>query len=190
MKCIRGIWVLRDYFLEMWQVPNYHAKHGAMTRHCIMQQLSLTYFVCQTTVLVLRVWFRISITKLFCMLGNFSCFCCCLLTFFKIIFFKTLFRNTIRVSTFVCLIWHYIPVNNLSVMLRPVFLGWTSTNQGLMCLAQGHNAVTPVRLEPVSLRSWVKHSTTEFLSECQTVWKPYQQTTKVVTSKVRVISES
>ena len=27
-------------------------------------------------------------------------------------------------------------------------LGWTSTKQGLMCLAQGHNAVPPVRLEP------------------------------------------
>ena len=29
-----------------------------------------------------------------------------------------------------------------------VFLGWTSTKQGLMCLAQGNNAVPPVRLEP------------------------------------------
>ena len=32
------------------------------------------------------------------MLGNFSCFCCPLLTFFKINFFKIKFRNTIRVS--------------------------------------------------------------------------------------------
>ena len=30
-----------------------------------------------------------------------------------------------------------------------------------MCLAQGHNAVTLVRLEPVAPRSLVKHSTTE-----------------------------
>ena len=30
-----------------------------------------------------------------------------------------------------------------------------------MCLAQGHNAVTPVRLEPAAPRSRVKHSTTE-----------------------------
>ena len=29
-----------------------------------------------------------------------------------------------------------------------------------MCLAQGHNAVTPVRHETVALRSRVKHSTT------------------------------
>ena len=32
-----------------------------------------------------------------------------------------------------------------------------------MCLAQGHNAVTPVRLEPAAPRSQVKHSTTETL---------------------------
>ena len=30
-----------------------------------------------------------------------------------------------------------------------------------MCLAQGHNTVTPVRLEPAAPRSRVKHSTTE-----------------------------
>ena len=30
-----------------------------------------------------------------------------------------------------------------------------------MCLAQGHNTVTPVRLEPVAPHSQVKHSTTE-----------------------------
>ena len=30
--------------------------------------------------------------------------------------------------------------------------------QGLMCLAQGHNTVTPVRLEPAVLHSQVKHS--------------------------------
>ena len=54
-----------------------------------------------------------------------------------------------------------VPVNNFSVMLGQVFLEWTSTKQGLMCLAQGHNAVTPVRLEPTALRSWVKRPTTE-----------------------------
>ena len=30
-----------------------------------------------------------------------------------------------------------------------------------MCLAQGHKAVTPERLEPAAPRSQVKHSTTE-----------------------------
>ena len=42
----------------------------------------------------------------------------------------------------------YVPVNNFSVMSEQVFLGWTSTKQGLMCLAQGHIAVPTVRLEP------------------------------------------
>ena len=31
-----------------------------------------------------------------------------------------------------------------------------------MCLAQGHKAMTLVRLEPATLGSLVKHSTTEF----------------------------
>ena len=30
-----------------------------------------------------------------------------------------------------------------------------------MCLAQGHDAVTPLRLDTAALRSRVKHSTTE-----------------------------
>ena len=42
-----------------------------------------------------------------------------------------------------------------------VFLGLNSTKLGLMCLAQGHNAVTPVILEPAAPLSRVKHSTTE-----------------------------
>ena len=55
----------------------------------------------------------------------------------------------------------YIPVNNLSVTSGQVFLGLTSSKLGLMCFAQGHNAVTPVRLEPMALRSQVKNSTIE-----------------------------
>ena len=46
-----------------------------------------------------------------------------------------------------------IPVNNLSVMSGQVFMGLTSTKQGLMCLAQGHNTVMLVMLEPAALRS-------------------------------------
>ena len=55
----------------------------------------------------------------------------------------------------------YIPVNNLSVMSGRVFLGLTSTKLGLMCLAQGHNTVTLVKLKPATPRSRVKYSTTE-----------------------------
>ena len=36
-----------------------------------------------------------------------------------------------------------------------------STKLGLICLAQGHNTVTPMRLEPTAPQSLVKHSTTE-----------------------------
>ena len=56
----------------------------------------------------------------------------------------------------------YVPVNNFSVMSGQIFLGWTGTKQGLMCLAQGHNPVMTVRLELATPRSRVKHSTTEF----------------------------
>ena len=55
----------------------------------------------------------------------------------------------------------YIAVNNFSTMSGRVFLGWTSYKQGLMCLAQGHNTVTPVMLEPAPPQPRVKHSTTE-----------------------------
>ena len=66
-------------------------------------------------------------------------------------------------SDFVCLfdLILYVPVNNFSVMSGQVFLGCTSTKQGLLCLAQGHNAVMPVRLETATPRPRVKRSTTE-----------------------------
>ena len=52
-----------------------------------------------------------------------------------------------------------------------VFLGWTSIKQGLMCLDQGHNTVTSVRLESATPQSQDKHSTTEPLrprtAECK-----------------------
>ena len=53
------------------------------------------------------------------------------------------------------------PSQQFSVMSGQVFLGWISTKQGLMCLAQGHNVVMPLRLEPAIPWSRVKHSTTE-----------------------------
>ena len=57
----------------------------------------------------------------------------------------------------------YIPVNNISITSGRVYPGWTSTELGLMCLAQGHNAVTPVRLEPAAL--WLESSAPP-LSHC------------------------
>ena len=54
--------------------------------------------------------------------------------------------------------WH--PSQPYSIMSGLVFLGWTSIKLGLMCLAQGHNTMTPVRLELATLQSQVKQSAT------------------------------
>ena len=63
-------------------------------------------------------------------------------------------------SDFVCLIL-YMSVNNCPVMSGRGFLGWTNTTkQRIKCPAQGHNAVPPLRLEPATPGSWVKHSNT------------------------------
>ena len=60
-------------------------------------------------------------------------------------------------------IWFFTPhQQSFSLfMKKQVFMGWTSTTLGLMCLAQGHNTVTPVRLKHAAPQSRVKHSTTE-----------------------------
>ena len=49
----------------------------------------------------------------------------------------------------------YLPFNHFSVMSGRVILSWTSTKQGFMCLAQGHNTETPwgFNLQPLSLES-------------------------------------
>ena len=51
------------------------------------------------------------------------------------------------------------PVNIFSVKSGRVFLGWTSTKQRIKCLAQGHNTVPPVRLEPALVRAAWTEST-------------------------------
>ena len=65
----------------------------------------------------------------------------------------------------------YIPSTIFHAVIKGwVFLGGTSTKLGLMCLAQGHNAVTSVRLKQAAPRSRVKHSTTEPLRSLPGVW--------------------
>ena len=99
-----------------------------------------------------------------CSQGNFSCFFV-VCWFFKInVFKKNLsgilsecqtdwiwvqtvckgYQQVILVGNGLFDLILYVPVNNFSVMSGRVNLGWTSTQQGLMCLAQGHNTVTPV----------------------------------------------
>ena len=53
-------------------------------------------------------------------------------------------------------------------MFGRIFLGWTSTKQGLMSLAQGHNTMTPVRLKPAAFGL---ESSTLPLSHCAPVSK-------------------
>ena len=48
-----------------------------------------------------------------CMLGNFSCFCCCLLTFFKINFQKILSRTLSECQT----VWIQIRTDIMSVLI-------------------------------------------------------------------------
>ena len=53
---------------------------------------------------------------------------------------------------------------NSSLSFRYIGTGLPGLNQYLArinVLAQGHNAVTPVRLEPMAPQSWAKHSNTE-----------------------------
>ena len=40
----------------------------------------------------------------------------------------------------------YVPVNNFLVITGRVFLVWTSSKQGLLCPALGHNPVPPMIL--------------------------------------------
>ena len=53
------------------------------------------------------------------------------------------------------------PQSQFSVMAGQVFLGRTSTKQGLMSIAQGHYTLTSMRLESATPRSRVTNSTTE-----------------------------
>ena len=55
-----------------------------------------------------------------------------------------------------------------SVMSGQICLGWPSTKQRITFLAQKHNAVPLVRLEPTTPQSRVKHSITEPL--CSLFW--------------------
>ena len=65
--------------------------------------------------------------------------------------------------TFIFLVW-FDPFRPSPTLFRHVgtgLSGLTSTKQRVKCLAQGHNAVPPVRLETTTPRSQVKHSIIE-----------------------------
>ena len=55
---------------------------------------------------------------------------------------------TSRIQTKNCFCYHHLcPSQQFFSHVGQVFLGLTSTKQGLMCLAQGYNAVSPIRLK-------------------------------------------
>ena len=64
---------------------------------CVLPEYYTTYMKISSPCTSLKSWNDNTLLTL-SMLGNFSCFCCLLLTFFKIIFIKSSFRNIIRVS--------------------------------------------------------------------------------------------
>ena len=70
-------------------------------------------------------------------------------------------RVTRHICLFVCLFVWFDSLCPSQQVFSYVVTGWTSTKQGLMCQAQGHNAVTWVRLKPPAPLSRIKHSTTE-----------------------------
>ena len=68
-----------------------------------------------------------------------------------------------------------------------VFLDLFSNKQGLMCLAQRHNAVSPVRLEPATPLSQVKHLTTEPLSSPKDLYSVHAYGTPTAKSPFNII---
>ena len=70
----------------------------------------------------------------------------------------------------VCLFDSLRPINNLSVKQGRIFWIEPVLSWDKCVLLKDHNAVTPVRLEPETLRSWVKYSTTEPLRSLNWAW--------------------
>ena len=66
--------------------------------------------------------------------------------------------NTMFVACWLVDLILNVPVNNFSLMLGRShrFLGITSTFWRMKCLAQGHNKVTRVRIEPPTSRSGIR----------------------------------
>ena len=102
--------------------------------------------------------------------GNFACFLVLLTAaelFSKLSFSKQYSFNTIKLRCtptvfFLCVCVFFMTSQQLFSHEGQIFLCWTRTiKQRIKYLAQGHNAVHPVRLEPATPQSREKHSTTE-----------------------------
>ena len=69
--------------------------------------------------------------------------------------------SQVRSTLFVCLIWFFTPHQQSFSYKGTGLPGLNQYLARINVLAQGHNAVVPVRLVSATLRSRVKHSTTE-----------------------------
>ena len=85
------------------------------------------------------------------MLGNFSCFCCHLLTFFKVNFSKNSFWNTISVSNILIQIWtDYLLV---LIWVQTVCIGYQQTTTFTARMQRVKEGATPFSkyLHPISI---------------------------------------
>ena len=69
----------------------------------------------------------------------------------------------IALGDFLVGVWFSVIMDNIFLDTLGCFLVCTSAKKRIKCLAQGHNTVPPVRLEPATPLSQVVHSTTESL---------------------------
>ena len=76
----------------------------------------------------------------------------------KIVYFSIM--KLIRRLRLFCLFWFFTSQSTIFQSCQDGF-SWTSTKQRIKHLAQGHNAVPLVRLEPTTPLSRAKHSATE-----------------------------
>ena len=83
---------------------------------------------------------------------------------------KTVYILVSRLLRF-CMMWFFTAQSTIfKVMSGWIFLGWTSTKQVVMCLAQEHNAERLVRVHPTTSRSWVKPTALYGLLRSQLIW--------------------
>ena len=89
-----------DFEKKNQQTPKNHEKFAIdVKKSCCPYKLPIEWMAETDLCFVLTSFQLVFHLSSLCMLGNFSCFCCRLLTFFsKLTFSKKSFRNTIRMS--------------------------------------------------------------------------------------------
>ena len=81
----------------------------------------------------------------------------------------------------VCFSWFFMSQSIIFQPWRDVFLGWTSTKQRIKCLAQGHNAVSPVSLELAILTLYqLSHCASLLIVHMGDIWQKYYWLTEML----------